>query len=68
MKVGRPNTVVRAPAAIVVAAPTVHDADVLTRALAEPVDIAELPFEVASYSTHSVDPDRLRVILLRPYE
>ena len=63
VRVSRPNTVVRAPAAIAVDSPAGHDVDALARALAEPTDVAELPLEVASYSTHSIDAAKLRVIV-----
>ena len=49
--VARPGSSVRAPAATAVPKP-VTGADALAAALAEPTDVAELPLEVATYTTH----------------
>ena len=60
--VARPGSSVRAPAATAVPKP-VTGADALTAALAEPTDIAELPLEVATYTTHSLDAEKVSVIV-----
>ncbi len=60
--VARPGSTVRAPAATAVPKP-VTGVDALTAALAEPTDVAELPLEVATYTTHSVDAEKVSVIV-----
>jgi VWFA-related protein len=60
--VARPGSSVRAPAATAVPKP-VTGADALTAALAEPTDVAELPLEVATYTTHSLDAEKVSVIV-----
>jgi len=64
VKVARDKATVRAPAATA-AAPVASgsDGDTLARALAEPTDVRELPLEVATYMTHSSDPEKVRVIV-----
>jgi VWFA-related protein len=63
--VNRPNAHVRAPAATIVAPPprAVASGETIAKALAEPTDIAELPFEVATYVTHSSDLAKVRVMV-----
>ena len=60
--VSRPGASVRAPAATAVPKPATG-AGALDLALAEPTDVAELPLEVATYTTHSVDPEKVSVIV-----
>jgi VWFA-related protein len=60
--VTRPGATVRAPAATVVPKP-LTGADALAAALAEPTDVAELPLEISTYATHSVDPEKVAVIV-----
>lgn len=62
VSVARAGANVRAPAATAIPKP-VPTADALAAALAEPTDVAELPLEVATYTTHSVDPDKVSVIV-----
>jgi VWFA-related protein len=63
VKVGRTGAVVRAPAATAMAPPASRQEEAITRALAEPTDVAELPLAVASYATHSVDSEKVRMIV-----
>jgi VWFA-related protein len=64
VEVSRPNLSIRAPAEIA-AAPRVKSSAVeaVTSALAQPTDTAEVPFEVATYSTHADDPGKVRLIV-----
>ncbi len=63
VRVGRPNTHVTAPAETI-AAPRITDPqENLTRALAQPTDVAELPLEISAYSTHSTDPAKVRLVV-----
>jgi VWFA-related protein len=62
--VDRPGVHVRAPAATIVAVPARPAAgEAVATALAEPTDVVELPFEVATYVTHSSDLDKVRVMV-----
>ena len=64
INVSRPGLSVRAPSET--ATPPVSTktpAERLKKALAEPIDVAELPLEVATYMTHSKDPDKVRVLV-----
>ena len=65
VKVSRAKATVFAPAETVAPrrAPDGSSDDAIKRALAEPTDTAELPLEVASYLTHSSDPEKVRVIV-----
>src|SRR5262249_1970840 len=62
VSVARPGATVRAPAATAIAKP-VTGVDPIDAALAEPTDVAELPLEVAAYTTHSIDPEKVSVIV-----
>lgn len=64
VKVARTGVTVRAPAATATL-PEVSRTPVaaLKAALAEPVDVTELPLAVAAYVTHSADPAKVRVIV-----
>ena len=57
--VDRPNAHVRAPAETVAASPA-KAAAAIADVLAEPTDVNEVPFEVATYVTHSKDLDKVR--------
>ena len=62
--VARPGAKVRAPAATAVPARKARTpVDTLKSALAEPTDVTDLPLEVATYVTHSTDPNKVRVIV-----
>ena len=64
VEVTRQKVSVRAPAEIAAAPrPKSSDVEAVTRALAQPTDIAEIPFEVATYVTHADQPDKVRVIV-----
>ncbi|HEY2432416.1 MAG TPA: VWA domain-containing protein [Vicinamibacterales bacterium] len=60
--VARPGASVRAPAATAIPKATTGP-DALAAALDEPTDVAELPLEVATYTTHSLDPDKVGMII-----
>jgi VWFA-related protein len=64
VEVTRPKLSVRAPAEIA-AAPRSKSSGVeaVTSALAQPTDVSEVPFEVATYVTHADQPDSVRVIV-----
>jgi VWFA-related protein len=61
--VSRPNAHVRAPASTSIDAAPARNDDALARALTEPTEVAELPLEVATYATHSVDPTKVRLVV-----
>jgi hypothetical protein len=62
--VSRPGAKVRAPAETAVPARKARTpVDTLKSALAEPTDVTDLPLEVATYVTHSTDPNKVRVIV-----
>jgi VWFA-related protein len=62
--VNRPGAHVRAPAETIVSArPSGAAGEAIVHALSEPTDVAELPFEVAAYMTHSKDLDKVRVMV-----
>ena len=64
VEVTRPKASVRAPAEIAAARrSTDTSVEAVTRALAQPTDIAEIPFEVATYVTHADEPGKVRVIV-----
>ena len=64
VEVTRPKASVRAPAEIAAARrSTDTTVEAVTRALAQPTDIAEIPFEVATYVTHADEPGKVRVIV-----
>ena len=64
VEVTRQKVSVRAPAEIAAARrPKGADVEAVTSALAQPTDIAEVPFEVATYVTHADQPDKVRVIV-----
>lgn len=64
VKVARDGVKIRAPSETAVARPAAAGrADALASALTEPTDVAELPLEIATYSTHSVDPEKVGVIV-----
>ncbi len=64
VEVTRPKVSVRAPAEIAAARrPKSAGVEAVTSALAQPTDIAEIPFEVATYVTHADEPDTVRVIV-----
>lgn len=60
--VKRSGAAVRAPASTALVA-SKKDADPLPQALASPTDVAELPLSIASYATHSSDPEKIRMVL-----
>ena len=60
----RPNLTIRAPSQIAVApARRSPSAEAVTSALAQPLDVAEVPFEVATYVTHADEAGKVRVIV-----
>lgn len=62
--VTRPKVSIRAPAEIAAPRrPKASGVEAVTSALAQPTDIAEVPFEVATYVTHADEPDTVRVIV-----
>ena len=64
VSVNRPGAHVRAPAETIVSPPSRGAAgEAIIRALSEPTDVAELPFEVAAFMTHSKDLDKVRVMV-----
>ena len=64
VEVTRPKVSVRAPAEIAAPRrPKSSGVEAVTSALAQPTDIAEVPFEVATYVTHADEPDKVRVIV-----
>ena len=64
VKVARAGVIVTTPASTAAPRPKTRTAvEVLKAALAEPTDVTELPLEVATYMTHSTDPDKVRVIV-----
>jgi VWFA-related protein len=64
VKVNRPGVSIRAPSQAAVPRPAKSPAaDAVTHALAQPTDVAELPLEVATYSTHAETGDKVRVIV-----
>jgi VWFA-related protein len=60
--VNRPGASVSAPAATAIAKPSTG-ASAIDAALVEPTDVAELPLEVATYTTHSLDAEKVSVIV-----
>jgi VWFA-related protein len=63
VKVARPNMQIRAPARTMARAAGEKNPDALAHALAEPTDVAELPLEVATYMTHGLDPQKVKVVV-----
>ena len=64
VEVTRPKVSVRAPAEVAATErPKSSDVEAVTRALAQPTDMAEVPLEVATYVTHADQPDKVRVIV-----
>lgn len=64
VKVARDGTTVTAPAATAAPPSKKRTAvETLKAALAEPTDMTELPLEVATYVTHSSDPEKVRIIV-----
>src|SRR3954470_6748953 len=59
----RAGATVRAPAATAASPSIGTGKDAVSTALAEPTDITALPLEVAAYMTHSVDPEKVRVLV-----
>ena len=64
VEAARPNLTIRAPAQIAVAPVRQSpSAEAVTSALARPLDVAEVPFEVATYVTHADEAGKVRVIV-----
>lgn len=62
--VSRDGARVRAPAETAPLKPASGtDESALTHALEQPTDVAELPLQVATYATHSADPEKVRVLV-----
>lgn len=62
--VARPGARVRAPSATAAAVAAAHDpAASLARALAQPTDVLDVPLDVATYVTHSRDPDKVHLLM-----